>query len=51
MKKREKKLQLHRETVLHLDPRRIKTEDLVKARGAVYQVEQEWSSCGAPDCC
>lgn len=52
MKKRDKKLQLCRETVLHLDPRHVKTEDLVKARGAAgFEVVQEWSSCGAPDCC
>jgi hypothetical protein len=35
MKKREKKLQLHRETVLKLD-----TKDLVKAQGGI-----DWTGC------
>jgi hypothetical protein len=37
MKKREKKLQLHRETVLQLD---LRSEDLVRARGG-----DEWTGC------
>lgn len=33
MKKREKKLHLHRETVCQLDARRLTAEDLAKAQG------------------
>jgi hypothetical protein len=40
MKKREKKLQLNRETVLRLDDK-----DLREAEGGV------WTSCIEPNCC
>jgi hypothetical protein len=40
LKKREKKLQLHRETVLQLDVRPLSRMDLIKARGG-----DEWTGC------
>lgn len=40
MKKRDKKLQLHRETVLHLEPKELRE---VAGRG--------WTSCIEPNCC
>jgi hypothetical protein len=40
MKKRERKLQLHRETVRQLDARRLDPEDLAKARGGI-----DWTGC------
>jgi hypothetical protein len=40
MKKREKKLQLSRETILRLEPK-----DLREAAGGV------WTSCIEPNCC
>ncbi len=50
MKKRDKKLQLHRETVRQLE---IRQEELAQARGAVEALQQvdRWSSCITPDCC
>lgn len=50
MKKRGKKLQLHRETVRQLE---IRQEELVQARGAAEAPQQvdRWSSCITPDCC
>jgi hypothetical protein len=46
MKKREKKLLLHRETVRHLENVRLTAADLAQVQGAGPQ-----TSCGAPDCC
>ena len=40
MRKREKKLELHRETVLRLDARPLGHADLIKARGG-----DEWTGC------
>ena len=40
MKKRDRKLQLHRETVRQLDARRLTAGDLGKARGG-----DEWTGC------
>jgi hypothetical protein len=40
MKKREKKLQLHRETVRQLDARRLTLENLAKAQGGI-----DWTGC------
>lgn len=40
MKKRESKLQLHRETVRQLDTRTLTTEEMVKARGGI-----DWTGC------
>jgi hypothetical protein len=51
MKKRDKKLQLHRETVRQLE---IRQEELVQARGGAVEALQQvdrWSSCITPDCC
>ena len=50
MKKRDKKMHLHRETVLRLD-------DLNKVQGgndtviAPAEDTGRWSSCGQPNCC
>lgn len=51
MKKREKKMQLHRETVLRLN-RELDTANLANARGGemVRQVAVI-TSCIGPDCC
>jgi hypothetical protein len=49
MKKRDRKLQLNRETV-----RRLDREALVEVQGGVIAPVEDtgrWSSCGAPDCC
>jgi hypothetical protein len=54
MKKREKRLQLHRETVRQLDTRTLGEKDLANAQGGVERLadaNDRWSSCGAPDCC
>lgn len=40
MKKRESKLQLHRETVRQLDTRALTAEEMVKARGGI-----DWTGC------
>ena len=40
MKKRERKLQLHRETVRQLDLRRVSEMDLARARGGI-----DWTGC------
>lgn len=40
MKKRDRKLQLNRETVLQLDARRLTAGDLGKARGG-----DDWTGC------
>jgi hypothetical protein len=40
MKKREKKLQLHRETVRQLDARRLTAVDLANAQGGI-----DWTGC------
>lgn len=40
MQKRDKKLQLHRETLRQLDARRLNAEDLVKAKGGI-----DWTGC------
>lgn len=40
MKKRDKKLQLNRETVLQLDARRLNAADLAKAQGGI-----DWTGC------
>lgn len=44
MKKREKKLQIHRDTLRRLD-RELPQDDLRKAAGGV------WTSCIEPNCC
>ena len=50
MKKRDKKLQLHRETIHRLQP-----SDLVKAEGGAAQAGIDatgfWTSCIEPNCC
>ena len=40
MKKRDKKLQLNRETVRQLDARRMTAADLAKAQGGI-----DWTGC------
>ncbi|HKH45468.1 MAG TPA: hypothetical protein VKM72_12450 [Thermoanaerobaculia bacterium] len=40
MQKRDRKLQLHRETLRQLDARHLTAEDLVKARGGI-----DWTGC------
>lgn len=52
MKKREKKMQLHRETVLQLSSRDLNAADLANAQGGemVRQVAVI-TSCIGPDCC
>jgi hypothetical protein len=47
MKKREKKLQLNRETVRRLDPRDVRAEDLLQALGGTGIQ----TSCIKPNCC
>ncbi len=44
MKKRDKKLEIHRDTLLRLD-RELPREDLRQAAGGV------WTSCIEPNCC
>jgi hypothetical protein len=49
MKKRDKKMQIHRETLRRLEP-----ADLTAARGGEIAPEADtgrWSSCGRPNCC
>ena len=50
MKKRDKKLNLHRETLHRLEPK-----DLVRAEGGAAQqaadVAGDWTSCIVPNCC
>jgi hypothetical protein len=50
MKKREKKMQIHRETVIRLTGRELAPAQLVNARGAVDDTGR-WTSCGSPNCC
>ncbi len=40
MQKRDKKLQLHRETLRQLDTRHLSAEALVKAKGGI-----DWTGC------
>jgi hypothetical protein len=40
MQKRDRKLQLHRETLRQLDARHLTAEDLAKARGGI-----DWTGC------
>ena len=55
MKKRDKKMQLHRETVLRLSNRKLDPADLANARGGgELGAEQQvgfWTSCIEPNCC
>ena len=49
MKKREKKMQLNRETLIRLNGR-----ELAEARGgnvAPLEDTGRWTSCGQPNCC
>jgi len=50
MKKRDKKLQLNRETVRRLDPQGIRAEDLARAIGGTDEVGF-MTSCIRPNCC
>jgi hypothetical protein len=54
MKKREKKLQLNRETVRRLESQGINPEALADARGGVARAGAEtgfMTSCIEPNCC
>lgn len=49
MKKREKKMQINRETLIRLSGR-----ELTDARGGVIAPAEDtgrWTSCGQPNCC
>ena len=45
-KKREKKMQLYRETLVRLTSR-----ELAEARGGAVEDTGRWTSCGQPNCC
>lgn len=49
MKKRDKKMQLHRETLRQLEP----GESLARVKGALeaYAPVAVWTSCIEPNCC
>jgi hypothetical protein len=54
MRKRDRKLQLHRETLHRLEPRELAPGDLVKAQGAAVAAAPDtgvWTSCIQPNCC
>ena len=54
MKKREKKMQLHRETVVRLSGRELDAAHLANARGGLAAVDAGtgvWTSCIEPNCC
>lgn len=51
MKKREKKMQLHRETVLRLNGRELDAAHLANAQGALENNVAVWTSCIEPNCC
>jgi hypothetical protein len=52
MKKREKKMQLHRETVLRLSSRELDAAHLANAQGGALQANVGvWTSCIEPNCC
>ena len=53
MKKREKKMQIHRETVIRLTGRELPPAQLVNARGGAVALDDtgRWTSCGSPNCC
>lgn len=50
MKKRDKKMQLHRETLRQLEP----SESLARVKGAALAADAPvgvWTSCIEPNCC
>jgi len=51
MKKRDKKLILHRETLQRLGARELGQGDLAKAQGALDADFGPQTSCVKPDCC
>ena len=53
MRKRERKLQLHRETLHRLGSRELVPADLAQAQGAAVAAAQVgvWTSCIQPNCC
>jgi hypothetical protein len=53
MKKREKKMQLHRETVVRLSGRELDAAHLANARGGAVAADGTgvWTSCIEPNCC
>lgn len=54
MRKRDKKLQIHRETLHRLATKELPAGDLTKARGAAVAAAIEtgvWTSCIQPNCC
>ena len=51
MKKREKKMQIHRETVIRLTGRELPPVQLGNARGGAVDDTGRWTSCGTPNCC
>ncbi|PYQ60487.1 MAG: hypothetical protein DMF53_16920 [Acidobacteria bacterium] len=54
MKKRDKKLELHRETVHRLSHREMDAARLAQARGGAVAAAAEtgvWTSCIQPNCC
>jgi hypothetical protein len=56
MKKRDKKMQIHRETLHRLDPKELTPGDLARAQGGANLAPAAdatgvWTSCIQPDCC
>ena len=53
MRKRDKKLQIHRETLHRLETKEIPAADLAKAQGGVELDAGTgvWTSCIQPNCC
>ena len=51
MKKRDKKLQLNRETVRRLDPQRNEADNLAHAIGGAAVAFGPQTSCVQPNCC
>lgn len=52
MKKREKKMQLHRETLTRLSGRDLDAAHLANAQGGALENNvAAWTSCIEPNCC
>lgn len=51
MKKREKKLQLNRETVRRLEPQGISAQEIAHAQGGAAAETGFMTSCIQPNCC